>query len=64
MIVDELTAVLGFKMQGEGELKRFNETLNQTEASAHASADRIRGIGVAAGVAATAAGALDRKSVV
>lgn len=58
MIVDELTAVLGFKMQGEGELKRFNETLDQTEHSATASANRIRGIGVAAGAAATAAGAL------
>lgn len=55
MIIDELIAILGYDVQGEGDLKRFNNGLKEAEENARALAERI-GRGVAIAGAAMAAG--------
>lgn len=57
-IVDELIAVLGFKLEGQDNLKKFNKGMDDAEVSAKRSADRLKKLGVAAGAAATGAIAL------
>lgn len=57
MIVDELIAVLGYETKGEGELKRFQASIDQT-------AKRITMFAAAAGVAAAGALAALGKSVI
>lgn len=50
-IVDELIAILGFKMEGEADAKRFNDQLNKTEKNASAVVKRLAAFGAVAGVA-------------
>lgn len=57
-ITDELIAVLGYKIEGEGELKRFNSNLDQTEGKARSFSDRVGSLAKAAGAAGIAAGAV------
>jgi len=60
---DELIAILGYKIEGEGNLRKFKQGLDRTEKEAHASASRFGVIGAsigarlgaAIGVGATAA---------
>lgn len=55
MIVDELVAILGFKTEGEADLKRFNEKLKRAEKQATAFGAAL-GKGMAIAGAAVAAG--------
>lgn len=62
-IVDELVAVLGYKLQGEQNLARFNQGMDRAAGHASKFAGRMKmlgtaalGIGTALGAAATAAG--------
>lgn len=54
-VAGELINILGFKLEGEGNLKKFNQGMDNAEAGAKKSSDRIRKLGVAAGIATTAA---------
>jgi tape measure domain-containing protein len=49
MIIDELIAILGYDLRGEGELARFNAGLDRTESRARAVAGRINAMSVAVG---------------
>lgn len=49
MIIDELIAILGYDVKGEGELDRFNRGLDRTERKAAVVAARMNAIGVAIG---------------
>lgn len=62
--VDELFAILGYKLEGEEKLKRFQNSIDETEEKTKASAARMRKLGVAAGAAATAGIALTSAAVV
>jgi TP901 family phage tail tape measure protein len=57
-IVDRLVAVLGYKIEGEDQLRKFNKGLDDTEASARRSSEKVKKLGVAAGAVATGALAL------
>ncbi|SHI80311.1 hypothetical protein SAMN02745911_1217 [Aureimonas altamirensis DSM 21988] len=58
MIVDELIAVLGFDLKGEGDLKRFNDGLDKAEHGARAFAGSLAKVGlVVAGAFAAIGGA-------
>ncbi len=56
-VVDELVAVLGFDLRGEGDLRRFNQGLDRAERNAQAVTGRLRVLGAAAAAAATVAAA-------
>ncbi|CTQ67114.1 phage tail tape measure protein [Roseibium alexandrii] len=60
-VVDELVAVLGYELEGQGNLTKFNSGLDQAEKSARASSDRMKKFGVAATVAGAAVGAAGAK---
>lgn len=54
MIAGELVNILGFKLEGEQNLRKFNKGMDDAEAKAKGSQDRIRRLGTAAGIATTA----------
>ena len=56
MIVDELIAVLGFDLKGEGDLKRFNDGLDKAENGARQFAGAMGRIGIAVAGAFAAIG--------
>ncbi|MEJ8308608.1 phage tail tape measure protein [Agrobacterium larrymoorei] len=62
-IVDELIAVLGYKIEGQDALSKFNQGLDNTEAGAKRTADRVRSLGIAAGALATGAIAVGTSAV-
>lgn len=49
MVIDELIAILGYDVKGEGELDRFNQGLDRAQHRAEVAAARINAVGVAAG---------------
>lgn len=53
-IADELIGLLGYKIEGEENLKKYQDGLDKTEQGAEASAARMRKIGMAAGAVAAA----------
>lgn len=57
-IAGELINILGFKIEGEDKLRRYNKQLDSTEDDAERSASNIRQIGVAASAATAGAIAL------
>ncbi|MBG6211676.1 ABC-type transporter Mla subunit MlaD [Labrenzia sp. EL_126] len=57
MIVDELIAVLGYDLRGEHDLRRFNQSLDQT-------ARRVAAVGAAVAAVAVAASGFFAKSVI
>lgn len=62
-VVDELIGVLGYRLEGEQNLKKFKGGLDSAEKSAKSTADRVRSIGRAAGIVTTAAIAIGGKAV-
>lgn len=56
MTVDELIAVLGFKVEGEENLKRFNDGMERAESRANILVGRMLKFGAVAGTALAAAG--------
>lgn len=52
-IAGELINLLGFKLEGEANLKKFNQGMNDAESMSKRSADRIKKLGIAAGVTTT-----------
>lgn len=56
MIVDELIAILGFDLKGEGDLKRFNDGLDRAEHGARQFAGSMAKIGIAVAGAFAAIG--------
>lgn len=63
-VVAELIGILGYKVEGEAEIKKFNAGLDKAEGHAKASADRVRKLGIAAGAFGAAAMAVTTKAVV
>jgi len=57
-IVDELIGILGYKIQGAENLKKFTKGMDDAEKSAKGSADKVKKLGIAAGAVATGAIAL------
>lgn len=49
MIIDELIAVLGYDIRGEGELAKFNRGIDQAERNARQASRAINAMGVAIG---------------
>lgn len=49
MIIDELIAILGYDVKGEGELRRFNDGLDRAQRRAEVVANRINKMSVAVG---------------
>lgn len=64
MILDELIALLGYKIEGEEDLKKFNKSLDQLEKKAEKVGKAIGTMAVATAAAATAAFAFLGKSVI
>lgn len=64
MIVDELVAILGFKTEGEADLKRFNERLKQAEKQALAVGAALGKAMAVVGAAVAAGGAFLAKGVI
>lgn len=62
-IAGELINILGFKIEGEDKLRRYNRQLDNTEDMSKRTRDQVRRIGVAAGVAATGMIALGTQGV-
>lgn len=52
-VIDRLVAVLGYQIEGEDKLRKFNKGLDDTEGMAKKSASAIKRIGVAAGLTTT-----------
>lgn len=48
-VIDELIAILGYDLRGEGDLARFNSGLDRTQRHAEAVANRMNTLGVAVG---------------
>ena len=63
-IVDELVAILGFKMQGAGEAKAFEARLNSLEKQAVAVGSALAQVAAVAGAAAAAGFAVLGSSVI
>ena len=64
MIVDELVAILGYDVRGEGELRKFNAGLENAQRKASAFAAALVRIGAIAATAAAAGMAALGKSVI
>jgi TP901 family phage tail tape measure protein len=62
-IAGELINILGFKLEGEGNLKKFNEGMNDAERGAEKTSQRVRQLGIAAGALATGAIAIGTSAV-
>lgn len=64
MIVDELVAILGYDVRGEGELRKFNAGLDNAQQKASAFAASLIRIGAVAATAAAAGMAALGRSVI
>ncbi|MQB37591.1 phage tail tape measure protein [Agrobacterium tumefaciens] len=62
-IAGELVNILGFKLEGEENLKKFNQGMDDAEGSAKKTSERVRALGIAAGVVATGAIAVGTAAV-
>lgn len=62
-VVDELIAILGYKIEGKEKVDEFKKGLDETEQSARKSAMSIGKIGLAAGAVTTAAVAIGTSAV-
>jgi TP901 family phage tail tape measure protein len=62
-IAGELVNILGFKLEGEQNLKKFNQGMDDAEASAKKTSDKVRALGIAAGAVATGAIAVGTTAV-
>lgn len=62
-IAGELVNILGFKLEGEQNLKKFNQGMDDAEVSAKKTSDRVRALGIAAGAVATGAIAVGATAV-
>lgn len=62
-IAGELVNILGFKLEGEQNLKKFNQGMDDAEVSAKKTSDRVRALGIAAGAVATGAIAVGTTAV-
>ncbi len=62
-IAGELINILGFKLEGEENLRKFNKGMDDAEKSAKTTSERVRSLGVAAGVVAAGAVALGTSAV-
>lgn len=60
-IAGELVNILGFRLEGQENLKKFNKGMDDAEAKAKANSERVKNLGRAAGVATTAMIALGTK---
>ncbi|RSC36405.1 phage tail tape measure protein [Agrobacterium sp. FDAARGOS_525] len=63
MIVEELIGLLGWKLEGEQDLKKFKSGMDDAEVSAKKTSDRVKALGIAAGAVATGAIALGTSAV-
>ena len=63
MIVEELIGLLGWKLEGEQDLKKFKSGMDDAEESAKRTSDRVKSLGIAAGVVATGAIAVGTSAV-
>ena len=62
-IAGELINILGFKLEGEQNLKKFSDGMDNAEKSAERTSTRVRQLGIAAGVVATGAIAVGTSAV-
>lgn len=62
-IAGELVNILGFKLEGEQNLKKFNQGMDDAEVSAKKTSDKVRALGIAAGAVATGAIAVGTTAV-
>lgn len=63
MIVEELIGLLGWKLEGEQDLKKFKSGMDDAEGSAKRTSDRVKALGIAAGAVATGAIAVGTSAV-
>lgn len=63
MIVEELIGLLGWKLEGEQDLKKFKSGMDDAEGSAKRTSDRVKALGIAAGAVATGAIAIGTSAV-
>ncbi|CAH0132778.1 hypothetical protein SRABI05_00088 [Agrobacterium fabrum] len=63
MIVEELIGLLGWKLEGEQDLKKFKAGMDDAEGSAKRTSDRVKALGIAAGAVATGAIAIGTSAV-
>jgi hypothetical protein len=63
MIVEELIGLLGWKREGEQDLKKFKSGMDDAEGSAKRTTDRVKALGIAAGAVATGAIAIGTSAV-
>lgn len=52
-IAGELINILGFKLEGEGNLRKFNKGMDDAEKNSTRAAQRIKQLGIAAGITTT-----------
>lgn len=62
-IAGELVNILGFKLEGEQNLKKFNQGMDDAEVSAKKTSERVKALGIAAGAVATGAIAIGSTAV-
>lgn len=62
-VAGELVNILGFKLEGEQNLKKFSEGMDNAEVSAKKTSERVRALGIAAGAMATGAIAVGTSAV-
>ncbi|QWW74706.1 phage tail tape measure protein [Agrobacterium pusense] len=62
-IAGELINILGFRLEGEQNLKKFNQGMDDAEVSAKKTSDKVRALGIAAGAVATGAIAVGTTAV-
>jgi TP901 family phage tail tape measure protein len=62
-IAGELINILGFKLQGEENLRKFNQGMDDAERSARTTSERVKSLGVAAGVVVAGAVTLGTSAV-
>lgn len=62
-IAGELVNILGFKLEGEQNLKKFNQGMDDAEVSAKKTSEKVRALGIAAGAVATGAIAIGTTAV-
>lgn len=63
MIVEELIGLLGWRLEGEQDLKKFKSGMDDAEGSAKRTSDRVKALGIAAGAVATGAIAIGTSAV-
>jgi TP901 family phage tail tape measure protein len=62
-IAGELINILGFKLEGEENLRKFNKGMDDAEKSAKTTSERVRNLGIAAGAVAAGAVAIGTSAV-